>query len=290
MNSVSLTPFSYMRDTHTPVFLRHSRSAGAENDESIIYAAASAHKFGLSVMLKPHLWLGSSWPGEIEMRSPQDWQKFFHYYKRWIRHFALLAEMYHIEILSVGVEMVKTTRNRPDDWRRLIGELRKLYSGQLTYAANWGEEFEKLSFWGSLDYIGLNCYYPLSESETATDAELREGASQIMQRIAKVATRFQKQVIITEVGFTSTPASWRQPHERAAGKPVDLEAQARSYRAFLSAAQEEPSLHGLYWWKWPSYLDYGGPGNNDFTPNNKPAEAVVSRFYLNWPSSPSFSR
>ncbi len=278
-NAVSITPFSYMPDPHKPNFFRYSRSPGEENDESVIHATLTAHRLGMTVMLKPHLWIHRGWPGDIEMNSEADWQKFFDFYYRWIRHYALLAEMYHIETLSLGVEMVQTTLHQPRRWRKLIAKIRNLYSGQLTYAANWGEEFEKLPFWDALDMIGLNCYYPLSAQETPDDDTLRRGAEKVVRGMEEVHQRFGKPVVITEIGFTASRSPWKQPHESARRKPVDLTAQKRCYQAVFHSLYQKPWLSGIYWWKWPSYLEYGGSNNSDFTPNGKPAEEVVRQWY-----------
>lgn len=277
--AVSLTPFSYMSDPRRPTFLRHSRGAGSENDESIIHAALSAKALGMAVMLKPHIWLGRSWPGDIEMQNEPDWEAFFQYYYRWMRHYALLGEMYELEHLCVGVELVRATVGQEARWRELIAKLRGLYSGKITYAANWGSEFENLGFWDALDYIGLNCYYPLSDRDRPTDADLQAGAARIAKVIEAVQYRYRKPVLLTEIGFTSTEAPWKQPHEIAGGKEVNTADQARCYAVVLSELYGKPWLQGIYWWKWPTYLDYGGPSNNDFTPNGKPAEAVVARWY-----------
>ena len=40
--------------------------------------------------------------------------------------------------------------HREKDWRRIIGEVRKVYDGKLTYSANWYREFEQITFWMSL--------------------------------------------------------------------------------------------------------------------------------------------
>jgi hypothetical protein len=37
--------------------------------------------------------------------------------------------------------------NRPKYWQELILEIRKVYKGKLTYAANW-DEFKRVPFWG----------------------------------------------------------------------------------------------------------------------------------------------
>jgi hypothetical protein len=282
-NYVSITPFSYMRQPDQPAFFPHSRNAGSETDESIIHASNSAKKSGMSVLLKPHIWLGRSWPGEIEMKTGADWEKFFEYYYRWMLHYALLAEIYKIEILCIGVELSKAAIGQENHWIKLIGSLRKLYSGKLIYAANWGEEFENLQFWDRLDYIGINYYYPLSSSDDASREELKAGMKTVLKNIEKVHQRYQKPVILTEVGFTSTPAPWKQPHEEAGRKPVNLEHQAKCYQIVFESIYKKEWIGGIYWWKWPSYLEYGGVHNNDFTPNGKLAEKVVADwFHKTW--------
>lgn len=279
-NAVSLTPFTSIENPQTPEFFRLWRSAGSENDESVIHAANSAHALGMAVMLKPHIWVGrGSWPGDIAMTTPQDWQLFFDYYYRWMRHYALLAEMYDMEILCLGVELSQATVGHEQEWRAMIAKLRRLYSGEMTYAANWGNEFENLAFWDALDFMGVNCYYPLSEKDNASDADLRAGATAVVERIAAVAWRFRKPVLFTEIGFTSTNAPWKQPHAEVRGSQVNLSDQARCYEAMFQALSGKFWCRGIYWWKWPSYLDYGGPADNEFTPNNKPAEQIVANWY-----------
>lgn len=279
VNAVSITPFSYMRNPNKPVFLNYSRDAGSENDESVIHAALAAKSLDMAVMMKPHIWLGRSWPGDIEMTNTHDWDLFFDYYYRWIRHYALLSEMYEVESLCIGVELAKATVGNEDRWQRLVRRIRGLYSGTLTYAANWGDEFENVSFWKELDYIGVNSYYPLSKDTSATDAELLDGAKAVVAKIESIQQKYNKPVYFTEIGFTSTQSPWLQPHETARRKPLNLQDQARCYNAIFLALENKDWCQGLFWWKWPSFLEYGGMRDNDFTPNGKPAEAVLRKWY-----------
>lgn len=279
VNAVSITPFTWMRSPHRPARLPFSSGSGSENDESVIHAMLAAKRLGMTVMLKPHLWLRGSWPGEVEMQNDADWDTFFEEYFHWMRHYALMAEMVHADILCVGVELSKTTGAQAARWGKLISRLRTIYSGPMTYAANWGEEFESTSVWDYVDFAGVNCYYPLSSSEHPTDTELAAGARRALDRISAVAARCGKPVIITEVGFTSTPAPWIAPYQRPREEPVDTRAQARCYEAFFEALAGRPQLAGVYWWKWPSFPGYGGPAHAGYTPNGKPAEGVVRRWY-----------
>jgi hypothetical protein len=60
---------------------------------------------------------------------------------------------------------------------------------------------------------------------------------------------------------------------------VDTAAQARCYEAFFRGLEGRRSCAGVYWWKWPSFLEYGGKRDDGFTPNGKPAQDVVARWY-----------
>jgi hypothetical protein len=279
VNAVSLTPFTYMRNTRSPAPFPFSNGTGAENDESIVHAATFARKLGLAVMIKPHVWVRGSWPGEVEMDGDEEWDLFFDYYWRWIRHYAVLAEMYQAEILCVGVELSRTTIEHEVRWREIFGRVRQLYGGLITYAANWGDEVEQISFWDGLDFIGVNFYYPLAEDRDPSDVDLRKGVDRALDRIDEVARRWGKSVVITEVGFTSTPSPWIKPYERDRRAPPNEKSQARCYRAFGSALAEREGYAGVYWWKWPSFLEYGGPRHSGYTPNGKIAEEVVKRWF-----------
>lgn len=281
-NAAAVLPYTFMRDPHRPVPLRVPTSVGSENDGSVIHAILGAQAQGLTVVLKPHIWLGRSWPGEIEMQTDADWQAFFQHYERWMRHYALMAAIYEVDLLCLGVELGKFTTQHEDWWRAFAGRMRTLYGGPLTYAANWGEEFEALTFWDAFDYLGLDNYYPLTKADAPTDADLRAGADAVVARIAAVQERFGKPLLFTETGFPSYAMPWKNPHQDQRGAPYDGDAQARSYEALAQALDGQPWLAGVLWWKWPSDLSHGGPTHASFTPNRKPAEAVVARWFARW--------
>ncbi len=281
-NAVSITPFGYLRDPNQPEFLRRSEGVNSENDESLLASMYWAQELGMHAMLKPHILMAGprwGWPGDVTMNSPQDWQKFFDRYERWMRHYALLAEMYGFDSLCLGVELVQTTRNHEAEWRAIIRKMRGIYSGPIVYASNWGEEFERLTLWNELDAIALNCYYPLSERESASDAELFEGAQNIVAKIEGIAQKYRKPVLITEIGFASRAQTWRQPHSDDRRAPAYMADQARCYEAMMKALWDKPWFAGIYWWKWPTDLSDGGPNDNQFTPNNKPGAQVIAKWY-----------
>lgn len=282
IEAVAIVPYSYMADAHRPDPIPVSQNAGGENDEAVLFAHLSAQSLGQFTLLKPQVWLGGgSWPGDVTFEREQDWQSFFTNYGRWALHYALLAEMYGFDAYCIGTELRYTTLKKPAEWRKLTQSIRKIYHGSLTYAANWGEECEALTFWDAFDFIGINCYYPLHKSDTATDAELAEGAEQVVEKMEAIAKRSGRPVWLTEIGFRSATAPWQQPHAEAGDRPIDNQAQARAYAAMLAACEGQDWLRGFFWWKWSCDLDHNENQGRGYTPFGKPAEEVLSRYYLN---------
>jgi len=283
VNAISITPFGFMRDPNAPAFPGRSTGPNGESDESVIVAKNFAREYRMRAMLKPHIWMGRGWPGDIDMPTPAAWKTFFDYYDCWMRGYAVLAEMYDFDILCVGVEMAKTTVGHEQEWRAMIKRWRGIYSGPMVYAANWGQEFETVKFWEALDAIGIDCYYPLSTKDDPTEAELLAGAKMVVEKIRAVAIKYNKPVLVTEIGFTSSSQPWKNPHQEDRQAAADLEAQRRCYeaifQAFFNSGANNNWLAGMYWWKWPSTLEEGGPRDRQFTPNGKPAAQVAAKWY-----------
>ena len=281
VNSVSITPFTSMRNPNKPIPLSIWKGAGTENDESVMFSNHQAQKLGMTTILKPHIYLHGSWPGAIEMSSENEWNQFHEYYYNWIIHFAMLAELYNFPIFVIGNELSKSTLGYEDYWIKLAKKIRGIYSGKITYGANWGNEFESLNFWDHFDYIGVSQYYPLSKKPDATDDELRQGAEEMIRKVEEVHKRFDKPILFTEIGFRNSEHSWMTSYEKGdTRKKINDESQVRAYKAVLKASYGKDWLHGIYIWKWPTYMDYGKNQRFDlYTPNKKPAERVVMEWY-----------
>ncbi|WP_405412816.1 glycoside hydrolase family 113 [Maribacter sp. Asnod1-A12] len=277
-NAMAIVPYTGINDINTPTPLHFSDNAGSENDDAVVHAVSMASNMGMYTLLKPQIYVGGSWPGGIDMPTEEQWNKFHDYYYRWIRHYAFLAEIHEMDALCIGVEFATATLAQPEAWRSMIKKTRALYSGQLTYAANWGEEFENIEFWDDLDFVGLNSYYPLSKKDNPTDEELRLQFDTIKTKIKKVYDRFKKPIVFTEIGFRSVDTPWKNPHAEA-DDSINEESQRRGYEIIFEGIQDEPWCQGILWWKFPSYIEYRGEHNNAFTPNNKLAEETVRDWF-----------
>ena len=280
VNSISIMPFTSMANPNKPEPFKFWQSAFAENDESLIFLKEAAIKLSFVVMLKPQIWIRHGWPGDIRMENKVDWREFFKDYYRWIRHYAILAEIYKIPILCIGNELSQTTVGHEKAWIKMAEQIRKFYDGKITYGANWDNEFEKLNFWKYFDYIGISQYYPLSDKAFPTDEDLETGAVSVINRIDSIREKFNIPVLFTEIGYKSTKAPWKTALEKDDIIDTNYSNQARCYDAILKACYGKKWLAGIFWWKWPSYLSYGD--NSDRHAYNiikKPAEEVVKKWY-----------
>jgi len=282
-NSISITPFTGMRNPKKAVPLAIWRAAGTENDESVIFISNAAKKLGIVPILKPHIYLHRSWPGAIKMATEKEWNEFAAHYFRWIKHYALLAQIYKIPLFVVGNELVEFTLTHPAKWREMIRKIRIIYDGKITYGSNWGKEFEQLTFWDAFDFIGISQYYPLSDKINPTENELLEGADKIINRIEKISIKFNKPILFTEIGYRSSQSPWLTSNEsNKSRKTINNYSQYRTYNAITKAIENKAWLKGIFWWKWPSFLYYDTNRKHDlFTPLNKPAENIIKDFFSN---------
>lgn len=278
-NSLAIIPYTFMRDPKVPSALPVVRRSGMENDESIIHMFRVGEERNMQMMLKPQIWVRGSWPGEIDMASEEDWETFLGEYEYWIAHYALLAAIHEVDVFCVGVEMTQATLKHPSFWRDLIRKVRKVYSGKIVYAANWGKEFEEIAFWDEVDYLGIDCYYPLSQSKEASIRELRKNFEQVMKKIEARARAHDKPFLFTEIGFRSIEGAWREPHEHAGEALPSQIDQAKCYQAVVDVVKDSDTCEGIFWWKWSSYLDHIHPDDREYSPDKKLAAEEVQRLF-----------
>ncbi|WP_235954557.1 glycoside hydrolase family 113 [Cyclobacterium salsum] len=278
---ISQTPFGWQSQVQDPELRWEAHTDKMWWGESLNGLKAtldSARALGLSSMLKPHLWVRGSWPGEISMKSEADWQTWFRNYKAFILYYAHFAEENGMPLLCVGTELEKTS-HREADWRGIIKAVREVYSGKLTYAANF-TEYEKVAFWDDLDYIGVQAYFPLAMGAEPGLTRLNKGWQNVVPTLEKVSREFQKPILFTELGYCDTHDAaqepWLWPNQRKE-VPISQEMQARCYQAFFEAVWDKPWFQGVYFWKWYPKSRERVP---DFTPQNKLAQGVMKTFFL----------
>jgi hypothetical protein len=297
VNWISQTPFAWQQGHDNPSIGSHTKDQEnqegwwGERDDGLKITTEFAKANGIKTILKPHIWLrdeAGKWRGEIKMKSEEDWKKWFSDYEGFIMHYARLAEATQMEMLCIGTELHQTCVEREADWRNLIAKIRTVYSGPLTYAANFSNEYEEIKFWDALDFIGVQAYFPLAINEEASVAELRNGWKKPISDLKAFSAKYNKPILFTEVGYKSTKdagiAPWEWPQrlsESERAEVVSEQTQANCFEALFLEVMNEPWLAGIHIWKWyPNYGDNTNRRNSlmeniDFTPQLKMAEKVM---------------
>lgn len=252
------------------------------SDSSLIHVINRAHQFGLKVMLKPHIDLLDTsdglWRGDIGFQNQTDWQEWFLEYLKFILHYAKIAEESGVELFCIGTELCFASTQTVFWQREIIPQIRKAYSGKLIYAANW-DEYKNIRFWDDLDCVGIDAYFPLTDKKSPEYEEIKVGWIKWADEIERWQKTINKPVIFTEIGYRSCEFAATAPWENSLGARVNLEIQANCYKAALDVLYSRHWCKGIYWWYWKSSPYAGGLTNHDFTPQNKPAETVLSYYY-----------
>ncbi len=281
-NYVALMPFGFIKSLDSPeVRYNASRQWFGETKAGIRQYVRAFRKTNIRMMLKPQLWVWhGEFTGDILMASASDWKILEDSYANFILDYAKLAEELDIEILCVGTELEQFVMNRPDYWLDLIKEIKKVYHGKLTYAANW-DEFKRISFWKELDFIGIDAYFPLSEKKSPGLKDFEMGWKPHKTQIESIQKKYKRPILFTEFGYRSIHytgvAPWQAKY--SAGN-VDLEAQKNATQAIYNQFWNEDWFAGGFVWKWfHDHSAAGGSNDNRFTPQNKPAEALIKELY-----------
>jgi hypothetical protein len=259
------------------------------SDDAVVAAIRDLHALGLNVMLKPHVDVkDGSWRGTI---APADTDAWFSSYDAFLARCADLAEAHGVEMLDVGTELATMSDARfAPVWAALIARVRSRYRGPLTYSASAnapGDEFTSVAFWGLLDVAGLDVYVPLTGRDDPTRDELVSAWTDNVNGHDMVAAYRNWQgslgmpVVFTEIGYRSVSGTNRAPYDLTFQGPEDPQEQADCFEAaFTVWARESAWMKGVFVWNWPATTP--PPGDTDYTPRGKPAEAVLRK----WMSGP----
>lgn len=283
---VTLVPFGWQRAADDPQ-VRTDTSDGwySESHRGIRTLARQADTLGMGVILKPHIWIGGydeqQDRSDIGFDAAADWARWENTYRRFLLTYARLGAEVDADVLVLGTELSSVATTRPQFFRDLADTVRTVYDGDLTYAANWHDEYRDIAFWDALDYIGVQAYFPLVDTPNPSLDTLQDRWRQHRADLKALHQRTGKPIFFTEIGYRSAEsaaeAPWRWPERDGGGVPPDSVLQARCYRAFLSTMRNTPWFTGAVIWKWHPRTSQERP--TAFTPQGKPAEQVLYRWF-----------
>lgn len=247
--------------------------AGVRRDGSVHFQPAAetgylpravehARAAGLELFWKPHLayWGSFEWRGTISFGNDEArWRHFFDQYRAFIVDQARFAEASGVELFSVGLEYEETT-GREAEWRRIIADVRKVYTGQITYSANW-DRLDHVPFWDALDLISVQAYFPLSHVDHPSRQDIEGGWEAPLATLRTLSERHGKPVLFAEIGYDISPDAAREPWQRNSRDTAANRAlQERLMHVALERIEREPFIAGMFWWKWIP----GSRGRGDF--------------------------
>lgn len=272
-NRVALTPTWYMSGaSSSDVFADPQKTP---TDESLVAAAAQARELGLDVVLKPHVDVqDGTFRGEINPTDPRAW---FASYDQMLLHYAQVAQQIDADVLVIGTELTTMTPY-DDEWRSLIQQIRGIYDGKLTFAANWIDSAENITWWDALDIIGIDGYMPLqTPSADPSVDQLVAAWGPYRDRMQTLEARWHKPLVFTELGYQSREGTAARQGQDSA--PVSDSAQQNAYEAAFQALHDLPGFKGIWWWDWSAegITDPGG-----WTAEGKPAQNTL----YDWQGAP----
>jgi hypothetical protein len=289
-NWVSITPFGRVWGLAPTGVSLTFEAPFPSNREAVKLAIRQAHAEGLRVLVIPQLWVETgAWRGEIDPGTDVGWRDWADAYRSFILEWAGVAAEEASEMFAVGVELRSwAATTRAPSFIEVIRDVRSVYPGLLTYAANW-DDADDTVIWGELDAIGVNAFYPLAEQPDARLETLAQGAEEAARQAERLAHMWDKPVVFTEFGYSARPdpalRPWEWP-EHVTAVAVDQAAQAEAYHALLAAVLDRPWFVGFFVWR--MYADPDDVSQEPewgFSPRGKLAELVLRDAFGTWMAS-----
>jgi hypothetical protein len=281
-NYAAVMPFGFIKDLANPnIVFDMERQWFGETQSGAKHYIERLQENNIKIMLKPQIWVWrGKFTGLIEMQEEKDWSILESAYSKFILTYAQLAQETNVDIFCIGTELEKFINCRPDYWEGLIINIKKVYKGKLTYAANW-DEYKRTGFWWLLDYIGIDAYFPISDSKTPSIQYCLEGWKLYKFEIYELSKQYNKPILFTEYGYRSVDYSGKAPWKSDNNMSlVNLEAQTNATRALFDSFWHEEWFVGGFIWKWfHNHEQAGGTRDSRFTPQNKPVENVIRKQY-----------
>ncbi|MHA7057363.1 glycoside hydrolase family 113 [Aquimarina sp. M1] len=283
---VAVVPFMDQEDEKTET-IRIPKTIGqwSRRDSLHIKTIIKLKERNIQVMLKPHLWLGTGWRSHISHSSSSSWNIWFKSYRANIIHYAKMAAKTKVELFCIGTELKSSLINQPEQWKSLVREIKTIYKGKLTYAANWDGEFELVDFWNELDYIGIQAYFPLTKDPHPDKKTIKNGWNMYSNQLESLSKKHDKPILFTEIGYKSEASATIKPWEWGSAlsilsKHKSDKTQQIAYEALYETFWDKDWFAGTYIWQWNTQSKKENASTNlDFSPRYKPAENTIAKWY-----------
>ena len=282
-NWVAIIPYAFSRKGKPEV---HFEIAGGqwwgETSEGIRESIQLAKAAGLHIMLKPQVWIHDHWVGNMDFKTEEEWKRWEDDYKKYILQNVKIAAELQVDMICIATEYNIAAVKREAFFRKLIAEIKSMYSGKLSYCSTWNN-YRDIPFWDDLDYIGISAYFPLIDDTTPTIEQLTVEWQKIIRELESFSEKTKKKILFTEFGYLSVDGcagkTW-EIENQIESRQINHIAQANAYEALFSSFWEEGWWAGGFVWKWfPNGEGHEGYPEKDYTPQGKNAEHVLTKWY-----------
>ncbi len=269
-NWVAVVPYGFIAPKSATVRFGGERQWWGESRAGAEGQIRSARELGQLVMLKPQVWLtDGTYTGELDFGTDAEWLDFERSYRAYLFHYLESDTCRSADALCIGTEWETSVRRRPEFWRRLIRDVRRVYPGAITYAANW-DAYREPAFWEDLDAIGINAYFPVADGDWAKWKDQMESFAEEVGR----------PIVFTEFGYRSVEGTrdrpWEEVNGRKAAPNEQSEALNELFRALWNDAERD-WFQGGFLWKW--HLVPERDRSVGYTVQGKVAEEMVRTAY-----------
>lgn len=257
-------------------------------DDSLISGIQFVHSLGMRVQISIYLETYSGeWRATI---NPGDRNTWYARYGDVLVKYGQIAQQQGADLYQLGAELITmassvANSDNTQRWNGMISRVRGIYSGPLTYSANrpqggnaWASEASHIGFWDKMSYLGLSAYYELHGDGSV--ASLEGNWENLHNSLISPLQNFGKPILFTEIGYRSVDGAHERPWDSWTGGPYDAQEQINDYTALLNYWNKHSYMQGVVLWWWSANPNYGGSGNTDYTPQNKPAQEVLKEWWI----------
>ena len=281
-NWICLVPYGFSRIDNTDLWYNVDRQWWGEKPVGVIENIKLAKSQGLKIFLKPQVYVPGSWPGDLGFKTEEDWAAWEKNYRAFLQLYLDIAIEYDVEMLCIGTEFKRSITERPHFWTTLIKDIKCNYQGLLTYSSNW-DNYERISFWEELDFIGISAYFPLDENDTPSPKTLDKAWQKKIKKLKSYAVGKKKKILFTEYGYLSVDGcagkTW-ELEKKVHKLDINEEAQAIAFDCLYDNLWQEEFWAGGFIWKWfPEGMGHEGYVERDYTPQDKAAEKVITKWW-----------
>lgn len=225
--------------------------------KTLKYVVDRAHELSLGVILLPYLLTDDVyWVGELQ---PHDVGTWFENWRKILRHYAVFAEVTGVEGFLLGWEF-ETLRPYHEEWELAIDEVRRVYSGMVSYYTNWWydrDEYGQVlnwSPWVLLDFIGVSAWFELTRKNDPTVEELQQAwyadanEQNIIEDLEQLSAQYGKCIVLWELGYESKDGTNQEPWNYFRPGPSDQQEQRDTFAAAFQVLSDQPWFAGYVVW------------------------------------------